>query len=209
MFNFAESKTGEVSVEFGMPASYKGFAVGWTEYRFAPTTPGIIASAHVFLDGRIFNSTQEGNATARRYAFWIALHELGRVLGLGSVLDGKDIMDPRATYRNADQPMLSTLDLYAVQFLASSFTPASFVHLPGTIQYELVNAWNFLNANSELLTFATQKVRPSHDSQTTPPAVSPNNALVWSLAPEGVALAIAITLAIAILTFSRKKGNRQ
>jgi len=139
-FNFTESKTGEVSVHFRMPSPYNDFAVGWTEYSFDSTAPGIISSAQVFLDGAVFNSTQESNATARHYAFWIALHELGRVLGLGSVLDGRDIMDPRATYRNADQPLLSTLDLYAVQFLASNLILASFVSLPNTIEYKLVNA---------------------------------------------------------------------
>ena len=146
VYSFIESKIGGVIVSFNMPKAYAGFAVGWTEYRFAASSKTSIVSARVFLHHDIFNSTQAGNATANQYAFRIALHELGRVLGLGSILDGQDIMDPRQPASAAtQQPLLSTLDLYAVHVLASGNTVPSFVTLPCTIRYELLRASTLLS----------------------------------------------------------------
>lgn len=51
-----------------------------------------IIGAHVFLDEGVSNAGQEHNATSREYGFCLAPHELGRVLGLGSLVDGLDIM---------------------------------------------------------------------------------------------------------------------
>jgi len=148
-YSFIESEAGNVSVSFTMPPKYGCVAVGWTEYVFAPSSTTILA-AHIYLDQVAFNSTQENNVTARQYAFRLALHELGRVLGLGSVLDPRDIMNPLATpSRAADPPMLSTLDLFAVHVLASRTSlPSSFIQL-NTDQYQLVDARIFLNNVNE------------------------------------------------------------
>ena len=97
VYTFVEAGNGSATVSFSMPQAYSGIAVGWTNYKFAPLSRVIISrviivSTQTFLDPNVFNSSQENNATTRQSAFWLALHELGRVLGLGSVLDGHDIM---------------------------------------------------------------------------------------------------------------------
>lgn len=145
VYTFFESSTGSVTVSFGVPAAYSGFAVGWTAYKFAPSSKTSIISAQVFLDGNIFSAAQENNSTARQYAFRLALHELGHVLGLGHVLDGKDIMDPRGpAYLATQQPLISTLDLYAIHTLASSASVPNFITLSSTVTYQLMDARTFL-----------------------------------------------------------------
>lgn len=144
-YTFIESSTASVRVAFGIPAAYSGFAVGWTDYRFTPSSKVSIASAQVFLDGNVFSATQENNSTARRYAFRLAMHELGHVLGLGHVLDGKDIMDPRGpAYLTTQQPLLSTLDLYAIHVLASAQNVPAFIFLSSAVTYQLIDARKFL-----------------------------------------------------------------
>lgn len=147
VYTFFESGTGSVTVSFSVPATYSGFAVAWTEYTFAPSSKTSIISAHVFLTPNIFSSAQEGNSTAQRYAFRIALHELGHVLGLGHVLDGKDIMDPRGpAYLATQQPLISTLDLYAIHTLASSTQVPTFIFLSTSVTYLLIDARSFLSS---------------------------------------------------------------
>lgn len=88
--------------------------------------------------------------TARQLAFRLAIHELGRILGLGSVLDGHDVMDPRDTLSRAAQPpMISILDLYAVHVLAGGSAP-SFVTLPSNVQNQMIDAHAFLNPGQSL-----------------------------------------------------------
>jgi hypothetical protein len=127
-----------------MPEAYAGFAVGWTEYDYVPYSNYTIRSTITYLDPSAFTPSQANNDTARQYAFRLALHELGRILGLGSILDGRDIMDPRDTINRArESPMISTLDLYALQVLASGNAP-DFVTLPSNIQDQLIDASLFL-----------------------------------------------------------------
>jgi len=138
-YMFIESNEASAIISFRMPIAYAGFAVGWTNYDYAPSSRDII-STQTFLDPHVFNSSQEGNSTARDYAFRLALHELGRILGLGSVFDGRDIMDPRNTPGRVDQaPSLSTLDLYATHILAGGNAPL-FVTLPNNIQNQAIDA---------------------------------------------------------------------
>ncbi len=133
-----------------MPPAYAGVAVGWTEYKFAPSSRTTIISTQTYLDPTVFANPQESNVTARMYALRLALHELGRVLGLGSVLDGHDIMDPMGTPDRARDPMLiSVLDLYALKVLASGNAPG-FVTLPGDVPNQLLNADNFHHPSSNL-----------------------------------------------------------
>ncbi len=148
VYIFVEANNGSATVNFSMPQAYSKLAVGWTNFKFAPSSRIIIVSTHTFLDPNVFNSSQENNATARHIAFWLALHELGRVLGLGSVLDSHDIMDPLWT-PNRVLPMISTLDIYALHVLASGSAP-SFVTLPSTAENTLFDARTFLTpgANS-------------------------------------------------------------
>ena len=144
VFTFVEATPANVTVNYELPSTCAGFAVGWTDYTFAASSNTII-SARTFLDPTVFNSTQAGNATARQYAFRLALHELGRVLGLGSIIDGKDIMDPLGTPdRGTQPPMLSTIDLYAVHVLASESSLTTSVIVLNTDQYQLLNAWSLL-----------------------------------------------------------------
>jgi hypothetical protein len=142
VYTFVEANNGSATISFNMPQAYSGIAVGWTNYKFAPSSRMIIASTQTFLDPNVFNSSQENNATTRQSAFWLALHELGRVLGLGSVLDSQDIMDPLWTSNRAT-PMLSTLDIYALHVLASGGVP-NFVTLPSSVQNQLFGARTFL-----------------------------------------------------------------
>lgn len=154
-YSFIESEPGNVSVSFTMPPKYGCVAVGWTDYQFALSSTTILA-AHTYLDQSVFSAIQENNVTARQYALRLALHELGRVLGLGSVIDSRDIMNPLATpSRGDDPPMLSTLDLFAVHVLASRTSLTySFITL-NTDQYQFVDARVFLNNVNE------------HDAPTT------------------------------------------
>jgi hypothetical protein len=145
-YKFVETndRTATATVSFDMPKAYAGIAVGWTDYKFARSSRTSIISTQTYLDPSIFNQGQENNLTVRWYAFWLALHELGRILGLGSVLDGQDIMEPRATPERASQiPRISTLDLYAIQVLALGATPP-FVTLPSGVPNELTVATFFL-----------------------------------------------------------------
>jgi hypothetical protein len=145
VYTFSESNSGNVVVTFTMPAAYASFAVGWTEYKFSPTSKTTIVSAHVYLTPTIFSATQETNATARQYAFRLALHELGHVIGLGHVFDGKDIMDPRGpSYLSTRQPLISTLDLFAIHALASTTKVPTFIYLSSNIAYQLIDARSFL-----------------------------------------------------------------
>ena len=147
VYTFTESDPANATVNYAMPSVCANVAVGWTDYTFAPSSR-IITSARTYLDPKVFNATQENNATARQYAFRLALHEFGRVLGLGSVIDGKDIMDPLATPDRATQPpMISTLDLYAVHVLASENSVRSVIVLD-TDQYQLLNASLLTTTNS-------------------------------------------------------------
>ena len=146
LYQFVETDDGSASsiVSFSMPAAYAGIAVGWTSYKFAPGSRTTVISTLTYLTPTVFNDANAGNLTARRYAFWLALHELGRILGLGSLLDGKDIMEPRYTPQRIDQvPKLSTLDLYAVHVLAQGSAP-SFVTLPDGVNDQLTAVTNFL-----------------------------------------------------------------
>jgi len=144
-YRFLESSSGSVKVNFGVPAAYSEFAVGWTDYKFAASPKNSIVSAQVYLDEGIFDAAQGGNSTVREYAFRLALHELGHVLGLGHLLDGKDIMDPRGpAYLSTKQPLLTTLDLYAIHLLASLANAPAFAYLPTSIPYRIVDASNFL-----------------------------------------------------------------
>ena len=137
-----ESATSKVS--FSMPAAYATIAVGWTIYKFVPGSRTNVISTQTYLTPTVFNEANANNATARRYGFWLALHELGRILGLGSVLDGKDIMEPRYTPARINQvPNLSTLDLYALHVLAQGNAP-TFVTLPDGFQDQLTPATTFL-----------------------------------------------------------------
>jgi hypothetical protein len=146
VYTFVETNdtTATSTVSFNMPAAYAGIAVGWTDYTFARGSRTSIISTETYLDPSVFNQAQENNMTARRYAFWLALHETGRILGLGSVLDSQDIMDPQATPERVTQvPTLSTLDLYAVYVLAMGNAP-NFVTLPSDIPNVLTFATFFL-----------------------------------------------------------------
>jgi len=148
-----------------MPAAYAGIAVGWTEYKFAPSSKTEIVSTQTYLDPTVFTSAQENNVTARAYALRLALHELGRVLGLGSVLDGHDIMDPMGTPARARDPMyLSILDLYALKVLASGNAP-TFVTLPGDVQNQLLDATTFINPT---VMYFSPSI-PTNSTNTVPP----------------------------------------
>jgi hypothetical protein len=144
VYTLVEAADGRANINFAMPTAYSGIAVGWTDYKFAPSSKSTIISTQTYLDPTVFSVSQESNLTARQYALRLALHELGRVLGLGSVLDGHDIMDPRATPNRATEPVfLSVLDLYALTVLASGDAP-TFVTLPSNVQNQHLEATNFI-----------------------------------------------------------------
>ena len=146
VYQFVETDDGSATskVSFSMPSAYAGIAVGWTIYKYAPGSRTNVISTQTYLTPTVFNEANAANATARNYAFWLALHELGRILGLGSVLDGKDIMEPRYTPARVSQtPNLSTLDLYAVHVLAQGSAP-TFVTLPDGLPDQLTPATTFL-----------------------------------------------------------------
>ena len=149
VYNFVEADDGTATstVSFSMPAAYASIAVGWTIYKFAPGSRTSIVSTQTYLTPTIFNDAQGSNATAKEYAFWLALHELGRILGLGSILDGKDIMEPRYTPERITQvPKLSTLDLYALHVLAQGTSP-NFVTLPDGVQNQFTPVTVFLQTS--------------------------------------------------------------
>ena len=159
LYTFVETHDGTATslVSFSMPAAFASIAVGWTTYTFAPGSRTSIISTQTYLTPSIFNDAQGSNATARRYAFWLALHELGRVLGLGSILDGRDIMEPRYTPQRVSQvPRISTLDLYALHVLAQGTAP-NFVTLPDGVQDQLTPVTLFLPQNSEQWTHYLQR----------------------------------------------------
>jgi hypothetical protein len=146
VYQFVETDDGTATstVSFSMPAAYASIAVGWTNYKFAPGSRTTIVSTQTYLTPTVFNDAQGSNATARSYAFWLALHELGRILGLGSILDGKDIMEPRYTSARVTQvPKLSTLDIYALHVLAQGSAP-NFVTLPDGVQDQFTPVTVFL-----------------------------------------------------------------
>ncbi len=145
VYTFVEANDGSATakVSYQMPTAYAGIAVGWTNYNFEPNSRTSIKATQTYLDPSVFNEGQVNNLTARQLAFWLATHELGRVLGLGSILGSHDIMDPMASPARLDAPMLSTLDLYAVHVLASGSAPA-FVTLPDNLQNQMVDARTFL-----------------------------------------------------------------
>jgi len=149
VYNFVEADDGTATsiVSFSMPAAYASIAVGWTTYTYALASRTIV-STQTYLTPTVFNAAQGNNATARSYAFWLALHELGRILGLGSILDGKDIMEPRYTPERVTQvPKLSTLDLYALRVLAQGSAP-NFVTLPDGVQDQFIPVTVFLQTPS-------------------------------------------------------------
>jgi hypothetical protein len=145
-YTFVETNDGTATstVSFSMPTAYAKIAVGWTNYKYAPGSRTSIVSTQTYLTPTVFNNAQGSNATARQYAFWLALHELGRILGLGSILDGKDIMEPRYTTQRVSQvPRLSTLDLHALHVLAQGSAP-NFVTLPDGVQDQFTAVTVFL-----------------------------------------------------------------
>ena len=146
VYNFVETDDGTATstVSFSMPAAYASIAVGWTIYKFASGSRTSIVSTQTYLTPTIFNDAQANNASANRYAFWLALHELGRILGLGSLLDGKDIMEPRYFPARVDQvPQFSTIDLYALHVVAQGNAP-TFVTLPDGVQDQFMPVTMFL-----------------------------------------------------------------
>ena len=163
VFTFTTSPSGDVTVSFDMPAGVASIAVGWTEYVLDGTST--IAAAHVFLDGNIFNALQGPNATSIEIGFRLALHELGRVLGLGSLVDGLDIMDPVGTIsRAAEPPMISFIDLFALHILASEPSLSSPAIVLSTDQGVSLNAWNLVSGS-----FSKQIATGSDNSTITCP----------------------------------------
>jgi len=143
VYSFVESRVGNATVTFGMPSEYACIAVGWTQYILGAGLT--IIGAHTFLDRSVFNAGQEHNETALEYGLRLALHELGRVLGLGSVVDGLDIMDPIGTASHArDPPIISMIDLFALHVLASESSFSSPVIALSTDQHLALNVWELL-----------------------------------------------------------------
>ena len=160
VYTFVESPTGNVTVTFGMPAESASIAVGWTRYVLDRSLT--ILGAHIFLDENVFNAGQEHNATSREYGFRVALHELGRALGLGSLVDGSDIMDPIGTASHArDPPIVSIIDLFALHVLASESSFSSPIVL-NTDQHVIVSAWSRVGFPPD-----NQTVAPFDDSAVT------------------------------------------
>ena len=157
-----------------MPAACASIAVGWTQYIL--DNESTIVAAHVYLDGTIFKAPQEPNTVGREYGFRLALHELGRVLGLGSLVDGSDIMNPIGTVGRANEPpMISFIDLFALHILASEpflSTPAIVLN---TDQKVWLNAWNLLGASFNTL----PPVGSDDPSVTCPVKLSRGAACYW------------------------------
>ncbi len=84
-------------------------------------------------------------ATSGEVLYRIILHELGHVMGLGHIFDGKDIMDGNAYFlHNLSRPSyISTVDLYAIRQLAllgdGTLRPYAFILIPTSIPYQLNN----------------------------------------------------------------------
>jgi len=92
----------------------------------------------------MFNAGQENSETALEYGFRLALHKLGRVLSLGSLVDGLDIIDPIRTISHAlDPPIIPMIDLFALHVLASERFFSSPIVL-NMDQHVLMIAWNLL-----------------------------------------------------------------
>ena len=146
VFTFVASPFGNVTISYGLPAGFASIAVGWTQYAMYGSST--IATAHVFLDGSVFNDPREPNTTGLDLGFRLALHELGRVLGLGSLVDGSDVMDPVGTVLRADQPpIISFIDLFALHVLASEPSLSTLTIVLSTDQKVFVNAWNLVGAS--------------------------------------------------------------
>ncbi len=85
------------------------------------------------------------NETSREVLYRVMLHELGHVMGLGHIFDGKDIMDGNAYFLTDlhKKSYISTVDLNAVRQLAllgaKSLQPFAFISLPPSIPYELID----------------------------------------------------------------------
>ena len=142
VYEFIESGSGNVTVSFEIPPEFAAIAVGWTQYVLDATLN--ILGAHVYLDGAVFNKPSEPNTTTQALAFRLALHELGRVLGLGSLVDGQDIMDPIGTVSHAMfPPIISVIDLFALHELASTSSFSSPITL-STDQQVVLNGWSLL-----------------------------------------------------------------
>jgi hypothetical protein len=163
VYEFVERPGGNATVSFGIPRQFASIAVGWTQYILDKGS--IIIGARVFLDGNVFNAGQEHNATARDFGFRLALHELGRALGLGSLVDGLDIMDPIGSTSHAnDPPIISTIDLFALHVLASEPFFSSPLIVLNTDQTVSMNAWNVLG-----LSPSNQTAKGIGDSAVTCP----------------------------------------
>jgi hypothetical protein len=106
---------------------------------------GVAVGAKIQLSDRIFNEAQADNTSNLQAGFHAALHELGHVLGLEEILGGPDVMD---TFLQQNAGYISTLDLYAIHYLAAlpaQATPPAFLTLPAAVPYELVGPTTFLN----------------------------------------------------------------
>ena len=166
VYSFFDSPVGNVTISFAIPAAFASIAVGWTEYVLQASST--ILSAHVFLDGSIFNATEAPNVTMQEYGFRIVLHELGRVLGLGSVMDGLDIMDPIQTLTSASvPPLISLIDLFALHVLASTPSPPSAGITLNTDQSFFLNAWNITGLPFGEQSHNGLKVCMNHDDRFT------------------------------------------
>jgi hypothetical protein len=175
VYTFVESDNGNATIAFNLPRAYVGIALGWTDYTFAPSS-SMILSTRVFLDPKIFNAAQEENSTARQLAFRLALHELGRVFGLGSVLDGVNIMDPIETAARATEPpMVSSLELYALHVLASKTPLTSPFIVLNTDHYQLLDAWTFLADTTSTPTILNSGLPPGGNSSL--PSLTPSSDL--------------------------------
>ncbi len=220
VYKFIESNKANATITYAIPPMCGDLAVGWTDYAFSPSSP-IIVSTRTYLDPAVFNVTQGPNATANQYAFRLALHELGRVLGLGNVINGNDIMDPLATPDHATQPpMLSTLDLFAVHVLASENTLTSMVVVLDTDQYQLLNAWSFLKSSSGFVSSLSANGPATLHSHRILPTVNETSSIGYKLGSVDrfvsqigfLTLFMIDALAFASLSImmfgSRRKGDR-
>jgi hypothetical protein len=62
-------------------------------------------------------------------------------------------MDPRGpSYLSTQQPLISSLDLYAIHTLASGETAPAFIYLPSSIEYRLIDAQMFLTGENSIPT---------------------------------------------------------